>query len=165
MYDDLQDALGYRTDQNAPFNPTYSIASLPVSSCPINPAAAVPACRQTGAGRRSARHENAHPDLVVAARAAGTLPNTSLTVGYVGSHGYHEIIGIDGNEPIPVICPASPCPATIPARFPAHWPMLPIPAGTFYIPPWHAQADSESGQHVGPGSPWAIATTTHCKWT
>ena len=26
MYNDLQDALGYRTDQNAPFNPTYSIA-------------------------------------------------------------------------------------------------------------------------------------------
>ena len=23
MYNDLQDALGYRTDQNAPFNPTY----------------------------------------------------------------------------------------------------------------------------------------------
>ena len=30
MYNDLQDALGYRTDQNAPFNPTYSIAALPV---------------------------------------------------------------------------------------------------------------------------------------
>ena len=26
MYNDLQDALGYRTDQNAPFNPTYSLA-------------------------------------------------------------------------------------------------------------------------------------------
>ena len=27
MYNDLQDALGYRTDQNAPFNPTYSTPS------------------------------------------------------------------------------------------------------------------------------------------
>ena len=26
-------------------------------------------------------------------------PNTSLTVGYVGSHGYHELIGVDANEP------------------------------------------------------------------
>ena len=43
MYNDLQDALGYRTDQNAPFNPTYSIASLPVSNLPIDPTAAVPA--------------------------------------------------------------------------------------------------------------------------
>src|SRR6266404_1362543 len=42
IYDDLQDALGYRTDQNAPFNPTYSLASLPVSKLPIDPAAPVP---------------------------------------------------------------------------------------------------------------------------
>ena len=27
MYNDLQDALGYRADQNAPFNPTYTIAA------------------------------------------------------------------------------------------------------------------------------------------
>src|SRR5208283_1394793 len=37
MYNDLQDALGYRLDQNAPFNPTYSIANLPVAKLPINP--------------------------------------------------------------------------------------------------------------------------------
>ena len=28
IYNDLQDALGYRTDQNAPFNPTYSAPEL-----------------------------------------------------------------------------------------------------------------------------------------
>ena len=28
IYNDLQDALGYRTDQNAPFNPTYTIPNL-----------------------------------------------------------------------------------------------------------------------------------------
>ena len=43
MYNDLQDALGYRTDQNAPFNPTYSLASLPVSQLPVVPSAPVPA--------------------------------------------------------------------------------------------------------------------------
>jgi hypothetical protein len=37
MYNDLQDALGYRMDQNAPFNPTYGIANLPVSSLPLPP--------------------------------------------------------------------------------------------------------------------------------
>ena len=42
--------------------------------------------------------------------------NTALTVGYVGSHGYHELIGIDANEPFPVICPAAPCPATYPEQ-------------------------------------------------
>ena len=42
IYNELQDALGYRMDQNAPFNPTYSIASLPVSSLPIAPQAPPP---------------------------------------------------------------------------------------------------------------------------
>ena len=41
-------------------------------------------------------------------------PNTALTVGYVGSHGYHELIGVDANEPVPTICPAAPCPAVYP---------------------------------------------------
>ena len=43
MYNDLQDALGYRTDQNAPFNPTYSLPNVPVSQLPLSPTAAVPA--------------------------------------------------------------------------------------------------------------------------
>jgi len=42
MYNDLQDALGYRADQNAPFNPTYTIAAGPIANLklPINPAVA-----------------------------------------------------------------------------------------------------------------------------
>jgi len=62
-------------------------------------------------------------------------PNTSLTVGYVGSHGYHELIGIDANEPFPVICPASPCPATYP-NVPTLGALAgaPVPAGAFYVP-------------------------------
>jgi hypothetical protein len=61
-------------------------------------------------------------------------PDTSLTVGYVGSHGYHELIGIDANEPFPVICPASPCPATYPSTFPAPLAGSPVPAGSYYVP-------------------------------
>src|SRR5208283_1016688 len=60
--------------------------------------------------------------------------NTTLSVGYVGSHGYHEIIGVDANEPFPVICPASPCPATYPSNFPAGIAGTPVPAGTYYVP-------------------------------
>jgi len=37
----LQDALGYRADQNAPFNPVYTIPNLAVSSLPIDPSAPV----------------------------------------------------------------------------------------------------------------------------
>jgi hypothetical protein len=149
MYNDLQDALGYRADQNAPFNPTYSIANFKVSSFPVNPAAPVPAAAKLVPG-------GVQPDMKTPTLISWSLrvdrelsPNTVLTIGYVGSHGYHELIGIDANEPVPVICPASPCPAvyptvnasanppvTIATGFPVGSPLAgaPVPAGSYYIP-------------------------------
>ena len=134
IYNELQDALGYRMDQNAPFNPTYSIASLPVSQLPINPLAPVPAKALLVPG-------GVQPTLKMPTLISYSLgieqeitPNTSLTIRYVGSHGYHELIGVDANEPVPVICPASPCPAVYPANFPAPLAGTPVPAGTYYIP-------------------------------
>jgi hypothetical protein len=151
MYNDLQDALGYRTDQNAPFNPTYSIPSLAVSKLPINPTAPIPATAKLVPG-------GVQPDMQTPTLISWSLrierqisPNTSLTVGYVGSHGYHEIVGVDANEPTPVICPASPCPVVFPTYdpsqpttatnsptigFPIGSPLAgaPVPAGSYYIP-------------------------------
>jgi hypothetical protein len=151
MYNDLQDALGYRTDQNAPFNPVYSLAALPVSKLPINPAAAVPAGAKLVPG-------GVQPDMQTPTLISWSLrvehqlsPNTALTLGYVGSHGYHEIVGVDANEPFPTICPATPCPAVFPTYdpslpvtatnsptigFPKGSPLAgaPVPAGTYYIP-------------------------------
>ena len=134
MYNDLQDALGYRTDQNAPFNPTYSLPSLPVSQLPVSPAAAVPATAKLVPG-------GVQPDLKTPTLLSWSFrvqqeltANTALTVGYLGSHGYHEIIGIDANEPFPVICPNAPCPATYPKTFPAGIAGTPVPAGTYYVP-------------------------------
>jgi len=134
MYNELQDALGYRTDQNAPFNPVYSIAALPVSQLPIDPAAPVRAGARLVPG-------GVQPDMKVPTLISWSLriqqelsPNTSLTVGYVGSHGYHEMLGIDANEPFPTVCPAAPCPANFPANFPAPLANTPVPAGAFYIP-------------------------------
>ena len=133
MYNDLQDALGYRADQNAPFNPTFT-TPLTVSQLPINPAGPFPATVKLIPG-------GVQPDMHTQTLISYTLriqqelsPNTSLTVGYVGSHGYHQIIGIDANEPFPVICPASPCPATYPATFPAGIANRPVPAGTYFVP-------------------------------
>jgi hypothetical protein len=133
MYNDLQDALGYRADQNAPFNPTFT-TPLTVSQLPINPAGPFPAAAKLIPG-------GVQPDMQTPTLISYSLriqqqlsPNTSLTVGYVGSHGYHELIGIDANEPFPVICPASPCPATYPATFPAGIANTPVPAGTFFVP-------------------------------
>ena len=134
MYNELLDDLGYRMDQNAPFNPTYSIASLPVSSLPINPAAPTPAKALLVPG--GVQPDAKMPTLIsYSLRVEQELtPNTSLTLGYVGSHGYHQLIGIDGNTPLPTVCPASPCPAAYPANFPAPLANSAIPAGSFYIP-------------------------------
>jgi hypothetical protein len=134
MYNDLQDALGYRTDQNAPFNPTYSLPNEPVSQLPILPSAPISSTAKLVPG-------GTQPDLKTPTLVSWSLriqqeitPNTALTVGYVGSHGYHELIGIDANEPFPVICPASPCPANYPSTFPAPFAGTAVPAGTYYVP-------------------------------
>jgi Carboxypeptidase regulatory-like domain len=134
MYNELLDDLGYRMDQNAPFNPTYSIASLPVSSLPIDPSAPPPAKALLVPG--GVQNDVKMPALIsYSLRVEQQLtPNTSFTLGYVGSHGYHQLIGIDGNTPVPSICPASPCPAVYPTSFPAPLAGSPIPAGAFYIP-------------------------------
>lgn len=156
MYNDLQDALGYRADQNAPFNPTYSLASSPVSHLPLNPAAPVPASARLVPG-------GVQPDMQTPTLVSWSLrvtqeitSNTVLNVGYVGSHGYHELIGMDANEPFPTLCPASPCPAvyptvnstsspavTIATGFPAGSPLAgaPVPAGSFYTPAGTAKAN------------------------
>ena len=133
MYNDLQDALGYRADQNAPFNPTFT-TPLTVAQLPINPAGPFPAAAKLIPG-------GVQPDMQTPTLISNSLriqqelsPNTSLTVGYVGSHGYHELIGIDANEPFPVICPASPCPANYPATFPGGIANTPVPAGTYFVP-------------------------------
>ena len=133
IYNDLQDALGYRTDQNAPFNPTYSIANLPVAKLPINPDLPPPSSALLVPG-------GVQPNLKTPTLISYTLaveqaitPNTSLTLRYVGSHGYHEIVGLDANTPFPTICPASPCPATYPASFPPGLAGTPVPDGSYYI--------------------------------
>jgi hypothetical protein len=134
MYNDLQDALGYRTDQNAPYNPTYSLPNVSLAQLPVLQNAPVPASAKIVPG-------GVQPDLQTPALVSWSArlqqelsANTALTVGYIGSHGYHELIGIDANEPFPVICPASPCPATYSSAFPAGLANTPVPAGTYYVP-------------------------------
>jgi hypothetical protein len=135
MYNDLQDALGYRTDQNAPFNPAYTIPAGPIANLrlPIQPAAPPTANALLVPG-------GVQPDMYTPTVVEYSLrleqqlsSNTSIGVGYVGSHAYHELIGVDANEPIPVICPTAPCPATFPAGF-GTLAGTPVPAGAYFIP-------------------------------
>ena len=134
MYNDLQDALGYRADQNAPFNPVYSVPSFAVKNFPIDTTAPLPTGAKLVPG-------GVQPNMQTPTLISWSLrveqeisPNTAVTVGYVGSHGYHQLIGIDANEPVPVICPASPCPTVYPASFPAPLAGTSVPARSYYIP-------------------------------
>ena len=134
MYNDLQDALGYRTDQNAPYNHVYSLPNFAIANIPLSPAAAIPSTAKLVPG-------GVQPDLKTPTLVSWSFriqqeitANTALTVGYVGSHGYHELLGVDANEPFPFICPAAPCPANYPANFPAGIAGTPVPSGTYYWP-------------------------------
>jgi hypothetical protein len=113
IYNDLEDALGYRTDQNAPFNPTYTIPNLNLSAFPIGlPIVPVSAGTASPAGTKLAPG-GVDPNMKTPTVISYSLkieqeisPNTSLSVGYVGSHGYHELLSVDTNIPPTVTCPA-----------------------------------------------------------
>jgi Carboxypeptidase regulatory-like domain len=96
IYRALLDNLDYRLDANAPFNTTQVFKNIPIANL-HSPAAA---------GLTSP--SGVQPDPYTPTAITYTLkveqqiaPNTSLTVGYVGSHGYHEALSADANEPFP----------------------------------------------------------------
>ena len=119
IYYALLDNLDYRLDNLAPYNASLIIQNVPTTSitgsdrilpgAPFPPGAKVPP-------------SGVQPDIKTPTVNSCTLkieqqlsPATSLSVGYIGSHGYHEIFVLDKNVPVPTICPASPCPAKYPA--------------------------------------------------
>ncbi len=110
LHHSLLDNLDYRFDQSAPFNTTLSYSNVPIS-------------RPTSGTTGLISPSNVQPDIATPAVLAYTLKveqkiaaSTSLTVGYVGSHGYHQILSVDQNEPNSVICRASvACPAGVAA--------------------------------------------------
>ena len=101
LYHGLLDTLDYRLSQTAPFNTAESLNNAPVSSLSFTPGTPPPA----GA---NVSPSNVQPDLATPAVLEWSLrieqqiaPHTSLTVGYVGSHSYHQILSEDMNEPVP----------------------------------------------------------------
>lgn len=110
----LLDALDYRLDQTAPYNSTVSFSNTTVKDLP-----SLSLASSTG-GLISP--SNVQPDIETPTVLAWTLkieqavaPATTLTVGYVGSHGYHQILSEDQNTPPYVVCPNAACPAAVPA--------------------------------------------------
>jgi hypothetical protein len=99
MHYSLLDTLDYRLDQAAPFNTTLSLANVPVSSLNItastkpSPGTLVsPSSVQTDIATPTVASWSLHIEQQIA-------PNTAITIGYIGSHGYHQILSADLNEP------------------------------------------------------------------
>ncbi len=108
IYHGLLDDLSYRLDQNAPFNTTVTLKNLPLSSLNIVPGAALP----TGGAISPA---GVQPDIYTPTILSYTFKveqkltaSTALGVAYVGSHGYHEILSVDANEPFPTYVNGAP---------------------------------------------------------
>lgn len=113
IYHSLMDSLDYRLDQTAPFNTTDSLKNVSLASLRIVPGTALAA---GGLVSPSGVQPDAYTPTILSYTfkiEQQIAPNTSLSVGYVGSHGYHEMLSLDANEPFPTICPASPCPSSL----------------------------------------------------
>jgi hypothetical protein len=113
IYYALIDNLSYRLDQNGPFNTVQ--ASKKATVAEIEGAGALPAPLVIPSGVQP----NLQTPTVISYDLKierQILPNTTLSVGYIGSHGYHEMLSIDANVPSNVVvCPASPCPVNYPS--------------------------------------------------
>ncbi len=106
LYHGLLDTLDYRLDQTAPFNTAESIKTIAVSSLNFTAGVPPPASAKVSPS-------NVQPNLSTPAVITWSLrieqqvaPNTSLTLGYVGFHSYHQILSEDMNEPAPVYASA-----------------------------------------------------------
>jgi len=98
LHHSLLDALDYRLDQAAPFNTVLAYSNTTVSNPTSGTASISPSTVQT--------------DIRTPALIAFTLkleqqiaPSTTLTVGYNGSHSYHQILSGDLNEPAYTVLP------------------------------------------------------------
>ena len=101
LYHGLLDSLDYRLDQTAPYNTAESIKNIAVSNLSITPGTAPPAGAKISPS-------NVQPNISTPAVETWSLrveqqlaARTTLTVGYVGSHSYHQILSEDMNEPVP----------------------------------------------------------------
>jgi len=109
------DSLSYRLDQNGPFNTTVTLKNVSLNGLAIVPGAAPPSGSLVSPS-------GIQPDARIPTVQSYTFkveqelaPSWSVSAGYTGSRGYHEIVSIDANLAAAAICPASSCPAGLPA--------------------------------------------------
>ena len=105
LHHSLLDNLDYRFDQAAPFNTTLSYAGSTVAAPTSGKSTISPSTVQTDMSTPAV--------LAYTVRIEQQLARgTSLTVGYIGSHAYHQILSGDLNEPAYVVCPDPACTAS-----------------------------------------------------
>ncbi len=142
IYNDLQDALGYRADQNAPFNTTVTLRNIPLTRLPLVPGQAVIG----GLVAPNGIQQDLYTPTVLSytLQLEQTLaPHTTLTLAYIGSHGYHETSSADLNQALPILCPSPSCPVG-------------LPAGTIY----HPAGEPLANPALGSGWTWISSATS-----
>jgi len=113
IYYALLDNLSYRLDQNGPFNTVEASKKATVGEIEGTGALPTPLVIPSGVQPNLLTPTVISYDMKVERQI---LPQTTLSVGYIGSHGYHEILSLDANVPSNVvICPEAPCPAGYPS--------------------------------------------------
>lgn len=105
IYRALLDNVDYRLDQTAPFNSVATLKNIPVAGLQITPGAPLPSGSKISPS-------GIQPDAFTPTVLSWTFkveqqltPTTLVALGYAGSHGYHELLSADANEPIPTILP------------------------------------------------------------
>ena len=132
LYYSLLDNISYRLDNLGPFNQSLVMRNIPIASIHIVPEAPPPSNSLVPPSGVQPSVETPTVESYTLTIEQQLSANTSLRVGYVGSHAYHELLSVDANVPVPNLCPASPCPAG-------------YPAGTWYNPPGAPLANPEVG--------------------
>jgi hypothetical protein len=107
IYRALLDSVDYRLDQTAPFNSVVTLKNIPVAGLQVVPGAALPSGSKISPS-------GIQPDGFTPTVISWTFkveqqltPTTLVALGYAGSHGYHELLSVDANEPIPTNLPGS----------------------------------------------------------
>jgi hypothetical protein len=98
LHHTLLDALDYRLDQAAPYNTVYSYSSSTVA----NPTGGIQKISSSTVDSAIRTPTLLAYDLKIEQQLT---PSTSLTIGYSGSHTYHQILNGDLNEPAFTIGP------------------------------------------------------------
>ena len=96
LHHSLLDALDYRLDQAAPYNTVYSYSGTAATENVANPTGGTQLISPSTVDSAIRTPTLLAYDLKVEQQIA---PATSLTIGYSGSHSYHQILNGDLNEP------------------------------------------------------------------